>query len=426
METKAAAKEIFLDALEASLPKNFIPKFCSVEDGVLRVKDDTYLLRNYKNIYLFGSGKAAVSMAIEMEKILGEHLYDGLVVSSYVTQELKKVGVCEGSHPFPTHKSIESTKQLVSKMRQMQEGDLFIYLLSGGSSALLEMPLEPLTLEEMQDVTELMLRNGLDIVAMNIVRKHLSAIKGGRLGAMTKAEGIVLTLSDIVGDDLYSIGSAPLYADKSSYRDALSVLDEKGLCSQMPPRVQELLRKGARGEIAETPKEPKESIKHYLLASNALALRSACESAMKMGFSVEIAPEAMEGDVSEMTHKMLAFANSSRSDVVLFGGECTVNVSGSGRGGRNQHAVALVLNELCNTKEKLTFLSAGTDGIDGNSDAAGAVVSSRDCITLDKKKLQKALSEFDTYSFFKEQNALIMTGASGTNVIDLAILIKGE
>jgi len=310
-------------------------------------------------------------------------------------------------------------------MQELDEDDLFIYLLSGGSSALIELPYEPISLEELQETTELMLHNALEIHEINAVRKHISQIKGGRLGGMTEAQGVVLVLSDIIDDDLYAIGSAPLYADKSSYKEALDTLYEKDIFSRMPQSVQELLIKGVNKEIEETPSIPKESIKHYLLASNRLAVSAAKKSAEKRGLSVKVADEPMQGDVKEMISKMLGILKDCDEQCILFGGECTVKVRGDGQGGRNQHAVALMLQKICEESLEISFLSAGTDGIDGNSDAAGAVVSYESCQSIEGEELSKYVKNFDSYNYFKKTDALVITGPSGTNVIDIAIIIKG-
>jgi glycerate-2-kinase len=426
MDSKTLAREIFSDALEASLPKNFISKHCRLEQNLLYVQSDVYNLDSYKNIYVFGSGKASFTMAQEIEKLLGERIHKGLIVAPKTDERLKFVKVCEGSHPLPSQKSFDAACELMEMMKEVQKEDLFIYLLSGGSSALIELPLVPISLEEFQKTTELMLHNALEIQEINAVRKHISQIKGGRLAQNLEADGVVLVLSDILGDDLYSIGSAPLYADKSSFAQAKETLQTKKIFHLLPLSVQNLFNQGCDGEIDETPKSPKENIKHYLLASNTLALNAAKESATKHGLSVKIA-NAMQGDVDEMIKEMLKTLQESEEQCILFGGECTVKVtSENGQGGRNQHSVALMLEKICQESLDICFLSAGTDGIDGNSNAAGAVVSKADCSTIKQEELQKYIKEFDTHNFFKKLNALVMTGASGTNVIDIAIIIKGE
>lgn len=426
MSHKTLAKKIFSDALEASLPKNFISKYCKLQNNSFVVGADAYDLREYKNIYVFGSGKAAFTMAKEIENLLGERIYKGLIVAPQTQERLQKIELCEGSHPLPSQKSFDSAKKLLTMMQECQEDDLYIYLLSGGSSALIELPIAPISLEEFQKTTELMLHNALEIQEINSIRKHISQIKGGRLAQGCRATGIVLVLSDIIGNDLHAIGSAPLYADKSSYRDAKEILESRNIFHLIPKSVQDILEKGYNGFLEETPKVPKVNVKHYLVASNTQALEAAARSAASNGLSVKVVDEPMQGEVDEMIQKILSLVKNSDEKCILFGGECTVHVSGSGQGGRNQHAVALMLQEICKTGLDICFLSAGTDGIDGNSDAAGALISQEDCRNLELEELDKYIKNFDSYNFFKRANALITTGPSGTNVIDLAIILKGE
>jgi glycerate 2-kinase len=426
MQSKTVAKKIFTDAVEASLPKNFISEYCRLEKDMLYIGSDVYDLSKYKNLYVFGSGKAAFTMAQEMEKLLEEKIYKGLVVAPKTEEKLRFIELCEGSHPIPSEKSLDGAKKLLEMMQESTTDDLFIYLLSGGSSALIELPIEPIRLEEFQKSTQLMLHNALEIHEINVVRKHISQVKGGRLADVCSSRGIVLVLSDIIDDDLYSIGSAPLYADESTYYDAKEILQKKGIFHHMPQTVQDLINKGVDGGIQETPKTPKERIKHYLVASNSLALNAAALSAKRHGLSVKIVDEPMQGDVKEMVAKILQSIKKFEEKCILFGGECTVKVEGSGQGGRNQHAVALMLQEMYAQNLDICFLSAGTDGIDGNSDAAGAVVSKEDFLTIDEKKLSKHIINFDSYNYFRNSESLVIIGPSGTNVIDIAIIIKGE
>lgn len=426
MSNKLIAKDIFLDGLESSLPKNFISKQCHFDGETLSIADDSYRVSDYKNIYVFGSGKAAYTMALEIEKLLKSKIYKGVIVATTTENRLEKIEVCEGSHPLPTQKSLSSAKKLMEMMQECDEDDLYIYLLSGGSSALIELPVEPITLEEFQETTEFMLYNGLDIKAINSVRKHISQIKGGRLAQTCKAKGVVLVLSDIIDNDLYSIGSAPLYADSSTYSDAKDVLASEDIFYSLANSVQEVLERGQCGLLDETPKFQSDRVKHYILASNSLALESAARSARERGFSCRVITEAMQGDVVKMVDTMLDVVESSQEQVIIFGGECTVKVDGDGKGGRNQHATALMLKEIGLRELDICFLSAGTDGIDGNTDAAGAVVDRDDSRSVDVSRVEKYINNFDTYHLLKEINTLIVTGASGTNVIDIAIVIKGE
>ncbi|MFT7004246.1 MAG: glycerate 2-kinase [Sulfurimonas sp.] len=425
MQTKTLAKKIFTDALQASLPKNFIPNYCHLDGEILKIGEDRYKLDDYKNIYVFGSGKAAFTMAHEVELLLGKRVKGGLIVAPKTSAKLKYIEVCEGTHPLPSKKSFDSTQKLIQSMKSCDEDDLYIYLLSGGSSALIELPTEPITLQALQDATKLMLHNALDIQDVNTVRKHISQIKGGKLAQACKASGIVLVLSDIIGDDLYSIGSAPMYGDKSTYEDAINILDSKSIFHHMPLSIQLILQKGVNGILKETPKYESANLKHYIIASNTQALDAAAKSAILQGLSVKIIKEPMQGNVDEMVEKMLEIVKTSKEKCLLFGGECTVKVTGNGQGGRNQHAVALMLKEMKTKNLDICFLSAGTDGIDGDSDAAGAVVD-RQNVNIEMQELDAYIQNFDTYNLFKKIDSLVMTGPSGTNVIDIAIIIKGE
>jgi glycerate 2-kinase len=426
MTSKALARKIFTDALEASLPKNFISKYVHLDGSILSVGSDKYKLDTYKNIYVFGSGKAAYTMALEIEKLLKSKIKNGLIVAPHTDEKLKYIEVCEGSHPLPSQKSFDATAKLIDLMQKCDEDDLYIYLLSGGSSALIEFPALGIDLKDFQEATQVMLHNGLEIHEMNTIRKHISQIKGGNLARICKAQGVVLVLSDIIDNDLYSIGSAPLYADKSTFKEAKYILMYNNIFHRMPQSVQEHLEKGLNGFIDETPKSESENVKHYIVASNSLALDAAAKSAKLHGLSVEVVEEPMYGDVEEMIDIMLQVLENSQKQCIIFGGECTVQVRGDGQGGRNQHAVALMLEEMYHKDLDICFLSASTDGIDGNSDATGAVVDKEDYKKIDPKELKSFIKNFDSYNFFKKIKSLIVTGASGTNVIDIAIIIKGE
>ena len=426
MSPKEKAKKIFTDALNSSLPKNFMPEYCKLDGSILTIDSQNYNLDLYRKIYIFGSGKAAFTMAQEIENILGQKIYKGLVITPDASVKLQYIKVIEGSHPVPTQKSIEAAKELFAMMQGCEDEDLYIYLLSGGSSSLMELPKEPITLQELQIATSLMLDNGLDIMQINSVRKHLSNIKGGLLAQSCKASGIVLVLSDVIDNDLYSIGSAPLYADKSSFYDAKQVLEETNVFHKMPQSIQNVLDEGIKSLLQETPKRALERVKHYILSSNAHALVAAKQSAENLGLHVEISKEPMLGDVRVMVEKMYQEFKQSDVECLLFGGECTVHVRGNGKGGRNQHAAALILQNLCKNDASFTFLSAGTDGIDGSSHAAGGIVDTACCVKVREEKIdiESFIQNSDSFHLLERIDALVMTGASGTNVADIAILIK--
>ena len=429
MKLKKTALEIFHYALESVFPKNLIPSSLKVEKNKILIKNDLF---NFKeSFYVFGSGKASVEMAKAIENIAIDYIKEGIVISNY-SENLKKIKVLEGSHPVPTEKSINSTKKLVEKFISLKEDDFFIYLLSGGSSALLELPIKPITLEDLQNLTDLLLRHSVPIDEINTVRKHISQVKGGRLSKLTKAKGVVLVISDVIGDDLETIGSAPLYMDKTTYKDAYNILVKYGLWDKIPKSVKSVIEKGLRGEIEETPKNPPENIKHYIIASNFVALQKAKEKAKELGYNSYIMTSQLHGEAKEVAKMLIAIAKEIKKTgnpfdppvCLLFGGETTVNVVGNGKGGRCQEMALSALREIKDL-ENVVFLSAGTDGIDGNSDADGAVI---DKTSFEKaKKLNLSIDEYlknnNSYTFFKNTGDLIITGKTGTNVMDIQIIL---
>jgi len=423
--SKILAREIFHDALEAVLPENFMSKYCKLNSDILTIKESNYDLSKYNNLYVFGSGKAAYAMALEIEKIAAAKINDGLVIAPHDSGELEKIKIAIGSHPIPSQKSIDAAKKLVEMMQKCTQDDLYIFLLSGGSSALMEIPIEPITLEDLQETTSLMLSHNFEIHEINALRKHLSHIKGGRLAHLTQAQGVVLVISDIIDDALDSIGSAPLYRDEKTFEYVKELLENKNMYDKMPQSVQDIIEKGVQKKIEESPSTALQRVEHIILASNRQALDAANNSALEHGLSVERVPKPMQGDVALMVEEMLQVAAKSPAKCILFGGECTVELEGDGQGGRNQHAALLMLQKLSQNSQKITFLSASTDGIDGNSDAAGAVIN-QDDFQKTNLELQKFLDEFNSYHYLKSLDALVTTGPSGTNVIDIAILIKGD
>jgi|LGOV01.1.fsa_nt_gb hydroxypyruvate reductase/glycerate 2-kinase len=376
MSLKQSAVNIFESALSAVKPKNSIPKRVRLVGNSLHVNQDTYDLKPYKRVFVFGSGKAGYSMALELEKILGTRLSGGLVVSPKAHKNTN-ITFLQSTHPIPSKASLKAGDELLKEFSLLQNDDFYIYLLSGGSSALIESLKSGITLEKLQFITANLLKTSLPIQEINTKRKELSNIKGGGLANATTAKGIVLVLSDVIGDDLQSIGSAPLM-------------------SENPPP-------------------------HHFIGTNKLALLSAKNRALELGFEVEIVTDALEGDVEDTTAYICEKLKKLKANsCLLFGGESTVHVKGSGKGGRNQHMVLLALKKLASLKE-FAFLSAGTDGIDGNSDAAGAVVDEFTC----KDNIDAYLENNDSNSYFKQTKSLIVTGATKTNVMDIMIVLKG-
>ena len=426
MQTNKLIQELYYAALKEIDPQNLINTACKLEGERLYIHGCEYELCKYERIYILGSGKAVFPMAKALKKMLNPFVDTGLIVGPVCHEELDNISCMQSDHPIPSEKSLEGARALIEKISQCRKNDLFIYLLSGGSSSLIELPVEGISLDDLQICTELMLKSGLKIDEINAVRKHISSIKGGRLATHTDAEGIVLCVSDVIGDDLYSIGSAPLYADKSSFEDAVGILEKYNIFTRMPASIQKTLNDGLEHIHLETPKSPSERIKHFLIGSNTIAKEAVYERALELGYETSIVAEAVDDDVHVATKKMLDIALSSTSKIIIFGGETTVKVEGNGKGGRNQHAVLDMLKLVSERGLNIVFLSAGTDGIDGNSDAAGAWIDSQSMLMANEKGLDinTYLKENDSYHFFKQLDNLVMTGPTGTNVMDIAILIK--
>ncbi len=401
-EHKKNAREIFKKALLAVDPLNLDYDLESVPQ---------------KEITLLGSGKASLKMAEAVIAKLGDRIKDGFIVSNY-EKKLPEIEVFKSSHPTPSKKSVEAADKMIEKLSSLKEDDFFIYLLSGGSSALLQKPYNSITLEEMIFVNDALLSCGASIVEINKVRKQLSFIQGGRLATMTKASGLVFVVSDVIGDDLYTIGSAPFYADNGTFEDAKEVLLKYGLWQMLPESVQNVIKLCEN----ETPKEQNLKISHKIVASNTHALKAAQDEAKSLGYEAKIVCSDLNDDVevlSKYIADLIKKQNSDKPICLIFGGESRVVLKGDGKGGRNQELSLLVLKEIKND-ENIVFLSAGTDGIDGNTKAAGAVVAACDY----RDDIDVFLSNNDSYHFHKRADTLIVTGESGTNVMDIMIAIK--
>ncbi|MBL7960217.1 glycerate kinase, partial [bacterium] len=424
--------EIFNAALQSVLPAQLINESVRFDGQLLRIQDHEYLIPSQSRIFIFGSGKASVAMANGLYQILGARITDGMVLAGNPGKDIGPIRVLESSHPVPTQKTLDATNQLIVAMSELSDNDFFIYLLSGGSSSIVEKPILPITLDDFQHTTSLLLRSGAPIDEMNIVRKHLSMVKGGRLGQLSRGTGLALVLSDVIGDDLSTIGSALLYKDDSTYQDVLTILSKYDLMNKVPVNVLAVINQGLTKQIPETPKTTNSNIVHHMIGNNYAALVRAQEKANQLGLPAHIMTSRLDGEAREAAKAIIAIGkeihisgNPFSSPVCLiFGGETTVTIRGNGRGGRNQELCLSALNEF-RAMPYITILSAGTDGIDGQSDAAGTVA---DCETYGKaQQLQLNIDEYlsanDSYSFFKKTDDLIITGPTGTNVGDITLLI---
>ncbi len=333
----------------------------------------------------------------------------------------------DSGHPIPDARSVNAARRALDIAAASARDDLLVVLLSGGASALMALPAEGITLEDKQETVRLLLRGGATIDELNAVRKHLSAIKGGRLAVATAAPVVTLVISDVVGDDLSVIGSGPTMPDPSTFADALEVLDRRGGRASFPHGVVSLLERGQRGEVAETPKPDDPRMKHSIariIGGRMTAVEGAAEAARSRGYDVHVIDKPIVGEAREAARTFAddvrrAAADLKRPACVIGAGETTVHVTGNGLGGRNQEfALAMVPSQL-------VFGSIGTDGIDGPTDAAGAIIDSTTAQRAAAQGLDPArfLNNNDSYHFFSALDDLVRTGPTGTNVGDVQVAL---
>jgi hydroxypyruvate reductase len=383
-------------------------------------------------IRIVGAGKAAGSLARAVESRLAGREYSGrIVVKHGHGVPLERVVVEQGGHPLPDEAGLRATERVLRDLEGGRPEDRIFFLLTGGASALLVAPAKGITLEDKIRTTDLLLRSGADIRELNAIRKHLSRVKGGRLAErMAPASVLGLVVSDVIGDDLSSIGSGPAVADPTTFEDCLEIVARYRLEEKLPPKVGERFEAGARGRLPETPKAGDPSLaraRHIILASNRLSLEAARDKASALGFESEIFRADMVGDLHEAARtfasRLKDLEGRQRGGAALLaGGELTLSVKGKGLGGRNQELALACALHLKGTP-RVMVLSAGTDGTDGPTDAAGAFA---DGATWERARrmgldVESYLSDNDSYHFFEPLGDLLKTGPTGTNVNDLIV-----
>jgi len=430
MSNKSLLYTSFDALIEEISPQKLIEQRCQLKGHTLIVSDQQYNLDKYKKIYLLGSGKAVIPMAKAMHALLRSYISQTLIIGSYdCTDKFENCLYFKSTHPLPSQKSVQAAKSLQTVMSTLGEDDLFIYLLSGGNSAMVEWPEKGISLKEFQEATSIMLDNGMPIEKMNCVRKHISQVKGGKLAKKTKATGLVLVLSDVIGDDLHSIGSAPLYCDNTNFYDAVSYLKEYRIFEQLPQSIQVFLKEGEAGSHEETPDMPEANIKHFILGSNGLVLEKAKQILETKGIYSTVMNRPLQGDCDNLAKELLAYAkqHKGKRHCYIFGGKARVLPKSEGKGGRNQHLCLSVLKEL-DADIDLTFLSAATDGIDGNSQAAGAIIDTNSQAYARKHDInaQDYLDTFNSNGFFAQTKELIITGPTHNNLLDIVIMLIEE
>jgi len=388
-------------------------------------------------VRLIAAGKAAVPMAVAASRVLGDRIRQGLIVGvlpeGISTADGLPFPMIVGGHPTPTRDSERGGRAALDVAAALQPNETLVVLLSGGASSLMAVPAEGLTLEDKQATTKQLLRAGADIHALNTVRKHLSAIKGGWLAAGAHGACRTFAISDVVGDDLSVIGSGPTVADASTFRDALEILRRFGGEAAYPPSVIARVKAGADGRIAETPKPGDarlERAETYVIGGRREAMDGAAAEAKSRGYHVVRIDDAVVGEAraagpSHFRACLAAAASIGRPVCFVSSGETTVRVTGGGKGGRNQEFALACADALASSRETALVASVGTDGIDGPTDAAGAIVDNTTTERARAAHLAPAafLDRNDAYTFFKSLDDLIVTGPTGTNVGDLQIVV---
>ncbi len=388
-------------------------------------------------LFVVGAGKGSARMAKTVEAILGDTIHEGVVITKYGYGEtLSKIRLIEAGHPIPDENGLKGSQAIETLLSKTRENDLVLTLISGGGSSLMVQPAEDLTLKDKQSVTELLLACGATIQEINTVRKHLSGIKGGRLARMASpARVLTLILSDVIGDDLSSIASGPTAPDDTTYKDALSILSFHNLTDQVPPAVLAHLKRGTEGSAEETPDSRNplfQRVFYRFIGSNQIALEAAAAEARLLGYQTLILTHGTCGEAREIARFIAAIGKQlveagqpiSPPACILSGGEPTVTLRGTGKGGRNQE-FALAAGLEIEGIDHLLIASVGTDGTDGPTDAAGGYTDGN-MVKKARERHWRALDflrENNAYPFLDQLGYLIKTGPTGTNVMDIQIIL---
>jgi glycerate 2-kinase len=434
-------------ALRSVDPANLIKNNLKLRHGQLLLYDirkhHTILdLKLFESVYLVGAGKGTAKMASAVSEILYNRISGGAITIPYGTScHIDGISVTHSSHPTPDAAGVKGTKKIIEILEKTSPSDLVIVLISGGASSLMPYPSFGLSLTEKQDISNSLILSGASIEEVNTVRKHLSRVKGGQLPRHKNKECrlISLIVSDVINDRLDVIGSGPTYPDSSTYEDATRVLKKYGLWKRQYPGVRAVIAEGVKKRRPETPKDGDkifQKVTNILIGNNDVACTAASRYLMSRGVQAQKLGTSFGGEARIFGRKLAYLAKLAQPEkspfAYVLGGETVVKVNKvkPGVGGRNQEAILSAAIELENfqTNKDITILSVGTDGIDGNSDAAGALWNSQIISNFKKRDLNATyfLKTHNSYYFFKQLNSLIVTGRTGTNVNDVSIVCKVE
>ncbi len=426
-------KQILHEAITSVQPRYLMAEVLRLDGDTLQVGEENFPIDQFKNIFIAGAGKASASMAAETEKVLSHHITDGVIaIKGDHHVPLRYIRPIEAGHPVPDLNSVIAANEIKALMKKAGPGDLVIFLLSGGASSLMTDLPPGCELEDINHTFHLLLNSGASIKEMNIVRKHLSLIKGGHLASLSRGAVIVnFIISDVIGNNLSTIGSGPTVPDTSTFRDAINVLDKYKLTYEVPDPVMGYLKKGLELIIPDTLKSQDPAFQYcrnYIIGDINVALHAAEKKARELGYDTHIISSSLSGDAEkaarDWAQSSIREGKQLKKSCLIAGGETTVKVTGKGKGGRNQQFALAAAIELQYAKN-ISILTASTDGSDGPTDAAGAIV---DCETYSKAKAMKLSPEDyllrnDTYTFFEKTGDHLKTGPTQTNVMDIVITL---
>ncbi len=436
------ARRLALNALEAALeaanPKKIIKSKVTLKGNTLRIDRHKFDLNKFRRIFVVGGGKASGEMAEALELILENRISRGIVNIPYNNGPYKtrKIELHEASHPIPDNAGKRGAKKMLDLVSHAANNDLVFCLISGGGSSLMPLPRDKVTLKDKQQITDALLKSGATINEINTIRKHISNFKGGWLAKKAYPATIVnLILSDVIGDPLDFIASGPTVPDSTTFGDAAEILRRYNLWGNLPQSVKDVVVDGQKGLIAETPKQGDEvfrKVYNVVVGNNRSATSAAYGNLRKAGVQSLLLTSFLEGEAKHVGTMLGSIAEEieasgnplPKSCGIVVGGETTVNVVGNGKGGRNQE-IALSAALKISNMDGVVIASLSTDGIDGPTDAAGALVDGKTIIRFKKQKLdaKSFLDNNDSYCFFSNLSDLIFTGLTRTNVNDVSIII---
>lgn len=436
-EARALALTSLESAVNAVDPKRLLKSRFLLKNSTVEINGRLFDLRKFKRIYVIGGGKASGSMAEAVEQILGRRITDGLVIVPYGSKNKTDViRIHQAGHPIPDEAGVKAARRILEIVRQAEQDDLIICLISGGGSSLMPLPRDGIPIADKREITQALLMCGATISEINTVRKHISDIKGGWLAKNAHQATILnLILSDVVGDRLEFIASGPTVPDPTTFGDAMTVLKKYGLWDTTPKSIGKVLSDGEKHLIPETPKANDDAfnkVHNIIVGNNRTASLAAYKHLDSAGLNAVLLTSTLEGEarcVGAVLASIAREVSSSGNPVqkpagIVAGGETTVTVTGKGVGGRNQElalAAALKLDGM----DGVVVASASTDGVDGPTDAAGAIADGKTLVRARKMGLtpEEYLADNDSYNFFSQLGDLILTGPTGTNVNDVSTMI---